>query len=612
MTRFRRRGYDGARGKERGQNPIGHEGNMAGAERSGPREAGPSRWATAAHARLAGLSRRAAGFAREPEPRSIGSHGRGRQILSGRFLFAGQVIEAPGASIWAIGTPSPAFAAAIHGFSWLDDLAAAGGAEARARAQDWTREWIAQFGKGAGPGWAPELVGRRLIRWINHAPFVLSGAHRRAERSFRAALSRQTVFLSRRWKTAALGLPRIEALTGMICAGLALTGMEGRAAPAISALAAECDRMVDTGGAIPSRMPEELLELLTLLTWAVAALTEAGRSPPRPVTAAIERIVPVLRALRHADGGLARFHGGGRGAEGRLDAALAAAGVRTPPGHGLSMGYARLSAGRTSVIVDAAPPPLRAASFNAHASALAFELTSGRRPLIVNCGSGVAFGEDWRRAGRATPSHSTLCLAGLSSARLGPQRIVEGMIREPLIDGPADVWVERSEGDGERRLALSHDGWIATHGLTCFRELALTIDGRAMGGEDSLLAVSPEERRIFDEAMEVVPAGGIPFTVRFHLHPDADAELDMGGKAVSIALRSGEIWVFRHDGMAELTLEPSVYLESSRLRPRATQQIVLAGRVTDYAGHVSWTLAKALDTPSNLRDVEAAEPLAEI
>ena len=59
------------------------------------------------------------------------------------------------------------------------------------------------------------------------------------------------------------------------------------------------------------------------------------------------------------------------------------------------------------------------------------------------------------------------------------------------------------------------------------------------------------------------------FAIRFHLHPDVDATLDMGGTAVSMALRSGEIWVFRHDGAAELALEASVYLEKGRLKPRA-------------------------------------------
>ena len=579
---------------------------MAGAIQSGTKPARRARWAAALHARLAGFAPAAKGFVSQPEPRSIGGHARGRQLLAGNLLFAGHLVEAPATLLWDVAAPDPAWAAEAHGTAWLDDLAAASHPGARKLAQDWVFAWIARYSGGAGPGWAPELVARRLIRWINHAPFLMAGRDARDQRRLYKSLAQQVIYLSRRWKVSAPGLPRFEALTGMICAGLALVGMEARAEPAIAALGRECGRGIDASGGIATRNPEELLEVLTLLTWAVAALTEAGKTPPREVMAAIERIVPTLRALRHADGGLARFHGGGRGADGRLEAAFAAAGVRTPPGHGLAMGFARLSAGRTSVIVDAAPPPPRPASHNAHASALALELTSGRRPLIVNCGSGVSFGEEWRRAGRATPSHSALSIEGISSARLGRKEPVGGLPREPLVDGPGDVWFERNDDGEEHRLSLSHDGWMVTHGLTCYRDLALTTDGRALGGEDSLAAISPDERRIFDYAMDAVKLGGIPFTVRFHLHPDADATLDMGGTAVSIALRSGEIWVFRHDGVAELALEPSVYLEKGRLSPRATQQIVLTSRVVDYAGQVSWTLAKALDTPSNLRDLEAA------
>ncbi len=97
---------------------------------------------------------------------------------------------------------------------------------------------------------------------------------------------------------------------------------------------------------------------------------------------------------------------------------------------------------------------------------------------------------------------------------------------------------------------------------------------------------------------------GVGFSIRFHLHPDVDATLDMGGSAVSMALKSGEIWVFRHDGTAQMRLEPSVYLQKGRLKPRATQQIVLHARVLDYAAQIGWTLAKAQDTPAAIRDLE--------
>ena len=97
---------------------------------------------------------------------------------------------------------------------------------------------------------------------------------------------------------------------------------------------------------------------------------------------------------------------------------------------------------------------------------------------------------------------------------------------------------------------------------------------------------------------------GTPFILRFHLHPEVDAIHDMNGTAISIALRSGEVWIFRHNGKAALTLEPSVYLEPGRLKPRACKQIVLRARVTDYAMRIVWTLAKAQDTPQAVRDVE--------
>ena len=41
------------------------------------------------------------------------------------------------------------------------------------------------------------------------------------------------------------------------------------------------------------------------------------------------------------------------------------------------------------------------------------------------------------------------------------------------------------------------------------------------------------------------------------------------------ALKSGEIWIFRHDGVGQLSLEPSVYFDPARPEPRPSRQIVL-------------------------------------
>ena len=84
--------------------------------------------------------------------------------------------------------------------------------------------------------------------------------------------------------------------------------------------------------------------------------------------------------------------------------------------------------------------------------------------------------------------------------------------------------------------------------------------------------------------------------------------MDLGGAAVSMALKSGEIWVFRHDGTINLSLEPSVYLEKGRLKPRATKQIVLSGRAIEYATRIRWSLSKAQDTAIAVRDLNQDGP----
>jgi uncharacterized heparinase superfamily protein len=543
----------------------------------------------------------ATGFVSQPEPRTIGQYNRGRQMVAGNFLFAGHLVEAPGASIWDVRAPDPAFAREAHGFAWLDDLAALGDGAARLKAQDWTYDWIARYGRGSGAGWSPDLTARRLIRWINHAFFLMSGRKSEQTGGYFRLLTSQTVYLSRAWKNAAPGLPRFEALTGMICAGLALKGMEGYVGPAVAALAADCLREVDGEGGLPTRNPEELLEVFTLLTWAAQALSEAGRMPPPELNSAMERIAPTLRALRHADGGLARFHGGGRGAEGRLDHALATAGVRTMPAARLAMGFARLQGGRTTVIVDAAAPPGARAGRGAHASTCALELTSGRRPVVVSCGSGAPFGVEWRQAGRATASHSTLAIEGYSSSRFAPGEFT-------TFHETAQVTTARlmpaEDGTG---LHLAHDGWAQTHGLSHVRDLFLAGDGRKLSGIDKLAALSVAQKNRFEALIQDGRLGGVAFDLRFHLHPDVDARLDMGGAAVSLALKSGEIWVFRHDGGGKLSLEPSVYLERKRLRPRPALQIILRTSAIDFETRLGWTLAKAQDTPLAIRDLSSEE-----
>lgn len=546
------------------------------------------------HARLAGVARPVTALVVQPEPKSLGDVARGRQLLAGNLLFAGHLVEAPGRMPWDVPAPDHAFEDVVQGCAWLDDLAALGTAPARALAQGWVQGWIARYGRGKGPGWTPEATGRRLIRWVHHAPMLMRAQGRAENDAFLRSLARQARFLSRRWRAAGPGLARFEALTGLLHAALSLEGLETLAGPAARGLAQECAAGIGPAGGLSSRNPEELLEVLTLLVWAAEVLTDAGRSAEPEHAAAITRAAPVLRALRHADGSLARFHGGGAGAEGWLERALAASGTRHTA-ESPAMGYVRLAVGRVSLVLDAGRPPAPAWSYRAHASTLAFELTAGRCPLVVNIGPGAGFGPDWRRAARATAAHSTAEVDGYSSSRFGPAVTAGSGWREPLRETPANVLLQQVHGPEGHSVTASHDGYARSHGLTHLRRLDLAPGGGQLSGEDTLYAMSEDERIRLETVLDRRGGEGIPFAIRFHLHPEVAAEAGMGGLAVSLTLGSGEVWVFRHDGAAEMSLAQGVYLDPGRVAPRATKQIVLSGRVMEYGAVVGWTLARAQD-----------------
>ncbi|RED18465.1 heparinase II/III family protein [Pontivivens insulae] len=532
----------------------------------------------------------------QPEPRRIGDAALARQMKAGLFQLGGEMIEAGPRGIWNLPEPSEAAKLEAQGFVWLDDLAAAGDDASRALAQDWVWEWIERFGAAKGPGWYPDITGRRLIRWIVHAPFLLKGQEATASHLFFKSLGRQTGYLNHAWDDAADGLPRFEALTGLIYAAISLEGAESALKSARRGLAKACG-VIGPDGTIPSRSPEELLEIFTLLVWVADAQRAAGHAPEGTHLDAITRCAPALRALRMGDGALARFHGGGRGAEGALDQALLDSRERAGQRPATAMGYSRISAGRTVVILDGGPMP--SDPFRAHAGTLAFEMSSGRRQMIVNQGPGDRFGEDWRKAARETAAHTTLEVANRAMADFGDVQRFGSAEATPMINGPTTVAVEQTRDPSGHWVLGTHDGYSNRSGLIHSRRLFLSPAGDELRGEDTLSAQSSRERARFAKERQAAP---IPFAIRFHLHPEVEATLDLGGEAVSLTLKSGEVWVFRQSG-GEIGLSNSTYLDSRRVNPRLSQQIVVTGAAMDYSTRVNWVLRRIDGGSTAIRDV---------
>lgn len=523
------------------------------------------------------------GFLRRPEPRAIGHASRGAAIVAGRLRLDGAVVEGSPFAGTEADLPEAA-AAELQGFGWLDDLAALGSPAAREVAQTAVLDWLARHPvvpeAPEGPAWRPEIVGRRLLRWVFHAGTLLPGLDRTASAPVFASMHAQLAVLARHAGAAPPGPARVEATAGLAIAALTLRGAEARAAPALAALADVAEATL-AGDGLPSRNPEALLDCAALVAWTMDAAAVARATAPPGLRHALDRAVPVLRALRHADGGLPRAHGGGTGAPGRLDLVLPA-GEPAAVAAGPAMGFARLAAGRSTLILDAAAPP---PGLEGHASTLGLEFTAGRQPLVVACGSGRRLGGDWALAGRASEAHATLVLGGLSSSRLaadGSLAPMPGRVRLAQFSGAA-------EGDEPAHLEAAHDGWRASHGLEHRRTLWLSPDGLTLRGTDSLAAPDEAARA----RLAALPdRARLALALHFPLHPAVVAAEEPGG--ARLALPSGEVWRFRHDGGAALSLEPSAWLDPALPEPVAALRIVLrAGFPGGDALRIGWSLARS-------------------
>jgi len=508
----------------------------------------------------------------------------GRRILAGGFAFGGETLAVgPRGDPWDRPSPSRRFAAALHGFSWLKDLAAHGDAGAW-EALRLTLAWRRLFGGWNRFSWAPGIVERRVFN-LACAIHAMSAPASEAEAEQVAAdLARQARYL--------LGLDEgparvAERAAAAAVAGAALGGAAGARllARALKRLERALGEAVGPDGGHASRSPQAVLELFFDLSTLDEALTQRGVAPPVGMARALDRLAAAVSFFTLADGRLAAFQGGEALSPDYVAAARAGdslagdAGRRPPPT--ACNGYHRLQASSLQVMADAGAPAPGPWSETACAQPLAIEVLAGGKRLIV--GSGWSPGGAAPQALRLVDGASTVAVAdaacgaplgGFAARVLGPR----------LHDAYAAPQVRRHETEQAIWLELAHDGWARAFGLRHERRLYLDVETDELRGEDRLVALAPRggaDGRRF-----------LPFVVRFHLHPQVSALVARDRKSVLLKAEGQETgWWLRNDAL-DVTLAASTHHQAGAIR--RGQQIVLRGQARlDDGARVRWKLSAA-------------------
>lgn len=520
------------------------------------------------------------GLAASPKDPRPADKEAGRRVLAGRFTFAGVVLDVgPGGDPWDRPSPSHGFAVGLHGFDWMRDLLALGD-EGATEALRLTLDWRAVFGRWNAFSWSPEVLERRVLHLACGARTICAKASDMEAALIALDLARQARHLISLVDGPVRAAERAAAAA---LAGTALSGEAGEKlmAQGLARLAQTLPVSVQPDGGHASRCPRAALELLFDLQTLDEALVQRGRAAPEEMMRAIDRLSGTVRFFTLADGALPELQGGEAGARTYVAAARATEATNAPVPTTRN-GYHRLEGRSIQVFADGAPPARGAWSVAACAQPLAMEvLVGGRRLIAASAWSPEAAGP---QALRLVDASSTLSLAdqacgeplrGFRAAALGPR----------LIGAYENVEARRYEAEGALWLELAHDGWEKRFGLRHERKLFLDLNADELRGEDALVPVQPgqggEAGRRF-----------IPFTSRFHVHPDVSASLARDGKSVLLRAHEGEPgWWLRNDAQSA-DIETSVYFQDGK--PRRAQQIVLRGQArADSGARLRWKFAAA-------------------
>ncbi len=516
----------------------------------------------------------------------------GKALRAGHFLVHGVKLAISQTDFRGAARMTPPFEHVVHSFSWLDDLDVSGSRDQVSPvAARLLTAWLdanpkAPARPGKRPAWLVANAGTRVLNCLVHAPLIFANDDADLRKRVLAALDDTARWLDRNVTGADDRLAELAGWCGLVAAGLLMADGKPRRLFGEAGLVRTLGELVGDDGGVLSRSPLGQMEALALLVKLRACYDAAKREPPAALGTMLTLLVPPLLSLTHGDGSLGSWQGAWAIDATTVASLVEASGVRTRPLRDVRQwGYQRVSAQKSILQFDAAPPPLARHARSGCASTLALEFSHGGERILVNCGGSACAGGlvpvRLEQGLRATAAHSTLVLDDANSTAVLLGGEIGSGVREVEVDRrviEADR-ASRSTGMGATRLEASHDGYGLRYGLVHRRILILRDDGTELRGEDLLVPNGRKGKR-----------GKVAYAIRFHLGPDIEARLSEDGRGAGLALADGSYWQFRV-GDGEVTIEDSIWVDG-QARPVPIQQLVMQGLVSRGGGTFSWLLKK--------------------
>lgn len=452
-----------------------------------------------------------------------------RDYYNGQFRFAGQTVQVGNESPFLAAAPSPEWEMALHGFRWLRHMAAAPGQLPAAQSKTLVGDWLTnQMRSQMGGPFGAELVAIRLIAFLQHGRFLLTGAEHVFYRAFMRGVAVHVSYLQREVSRPGDPLQKARIHVALALAGVCLPVSQATEERTVERLGAVLDEVISADGGFASRSPDDLADIIADLLCLAKSCVALNQPVPLPVVHALDRAMPRLRCFVHRDGELATFAGAGGGKAELVSTLLANDETAAKPTtHAPQTGFVCLRKGESTLILDAGRLDTKSGS-GSYQACSALEFSHADERICINVGMPPAHRSKFADIARAAAAHNRLVVIkdGLDASDVSVSQILH--------------WPDLAEG--EAGYLLPYEIFVSGMTLSMLRGVRLSADGRNLDGFDRFSSeVATQDAAIY-----------------FHTPVKTIASTTADGTVV-LHTRGGQQWRINCDA-GNLSVQPSLQL----------------------------------------------------
>tara|TARA_B100000989_G_scaffold83137_1_gene59461 strand:+ start:753 stop:2378 length:1626 start_codon:yes stop_codon:yes gene_type:complete len=450
-----------------------------------------------------------------------GNSDEGYKILKGYLTVCGETISIE-KNIWKNKTASKIWFEELHSFNWVKDLKAVGSNQARRFVRQCILDWMSLFSDWSKSIWKSDILAKRICNLLGSYNFFFSSADEMFQKTLIKSIDRQTTHLIRYKLNDIDGFNRIFGIKGMILGSVSFRGLNKNLGYCLALLLKEIDKQILSDGSHYLKSPSKHLEFLRNLIDIKYFLSRSKKTMPIELNNAIEKMASVLKSYLHGDGSLATFNDSQPIDKIVIDQIILRANSKLKiPDSSRTTGIYKIKENKMTFLIDTGNPIKE----NTFAGSLSFELSFGRNRIVVNSGAPHIQNKRWSEAMRSTAAHSTLTIDNVNSSDIffGKQKMTR----------VAKVWSKKMSDGKSYLIESAHDGYKEIFGLVHNRKIHINCHDRVIRGHDLISKVTKNFR--------IIPK---KFYIRFHIHPDVEANVTSSKKKVILKLKDGNGWEF--------------------------------------------------------------------